>query len=273
MGAVMGAFAAASVLGVWSALELSRIGDWRTPFFAVAGLGLVLVTAVIWVMPPMRGHLETIGQSRPVRSLRAFLADPTVLLSLAATGLTMLGAFALIVNLSAYLQFNLGYPRGRLGFLYMMGGLVSFFSMRLAGRTVDRRGSVQVVTVGTALIVAVIALTFLPARPLIPAVALFIGFMMGNSTRIVALNTLTMRVPDANERARFMSAQSAVSHIATATGAGASALVLHEQPDHSLAGMPTLAVAAIVLSAALPFVIAAIASRVRARSVAASPPV
>ena len=273
LGAVMGAFAAASVLGVPAGLELARLGGWRAPFFGVAGMGVLLVTAVIWMMPPMHGHLRTLGQHSPTRPIRAFLSDGTVLLSLAATAVTMIGAFALIVNLSAFLQFNLGYPRGRLGFLYMMGGLVSFFTMRLAGRTVDRRGSVQVATFGSVLIASVIALVFLPVRPLIPAVALFIGFMMGNSTRMVALNTLTMRVPGPTERARFMSAQSAVQHLSTAAGAAASALVLHEQPDHSLQGMRTLAIATIALAAVLPLLVAAITSRVRAAVALAAPKV
>jgi predicted MFS family arabinose efflux permease len=273
LGAVMGAFAAASVIGVPAGLELARLGGWRTPFFAVASLGIVLVCAVVSMMPPMRGHLDASAGRQPARPLGAFLTDGTVLLSLAATATMMIGAFALIANLSTFVQYNLGTPRGQLGFLYMMGGLVSFFTMRLAGRTVDRRGSVQVALLGTVLILGVISLTFLPARPLIPVVALFVGFMMGNSTRIVALNTLTMRVPGPAERARFMSAQSAVQHLSTAAGAATSAAVLHEQSDHSLSGMRTLAIGAIVLSATLPVLVAWIASRVRARPVAAVPTV
>ncbi len=44
MGAVMGAFAVASVLGVPAGLELARLGGWRLPFIAVAALGGVLGT-------------------------------------------------------------------------------------------------------------------------------------------------------------------------------------------------------------------------------------
>ena len=36
LGAVMGAFAAASVLGVPAGLKLAELGSWRTPFFSVA---------------------------------------------------------------------------------------------------------------------------------------------------------------------------------------------------------------------------------------------
>ena len=42
LGSVMSAFSVASVLGVPAGLELARIGGWRLPFFAVAGIGLAL---------------------------------------------------------------------------------------------------------------------------------------------------------------------------------------------------------------------------------------
>lgn len=214
MGKVMGAFAAASVLGVPGGLALSRLGNWQTPFFVIAGLGLVVAAGSIFLMPPMRGHLSAAARTSAIRPLRAFLADTTVLLALAATAVNLIGAFSVVVNLSAYVQFNLGYPRARLDLLYMVGGAVSFFSMRLAGQQVDKRGATLVAAVGSVLIMAVIALTILPARPLIPVIAIFMGFMMANSTRMVALNALNSRIPAPAERGRFMSAQSSVQHMA-----------------------------------------------------------
>jgi predicted MFS family arabinose efflux permease len=178
-GIVMGSFSVASVVGVPLGLKLAELGGWRTTFFSVAGMGAVLVPAVIWMMPPMRGHLDGAARRVPARPLRAFFADPSVLLSLLAVAATMLGAFALIANLAAFLQFNLGYPRQHIDKLYAAGGAVAFVTMRIAGRIVDRRGSVLVTIIGTAVTVAVIAATFLPMHPWIPAVGLFIGFMMG----------------------------------------------------------------------------------------------
>lgn len=269
-GVVMGSFAVASVVGVPAGLELATLGGWRMPFFGVAGLGALLVTAVIAMMPPMRGHLEGAARATPARSLGAFFGDTTVLLSLLAMAVTMMGAFALIANLSAFLQFNLRYPREHLGLLYTAGGAVAFFTMQLAGRFVDKRGSVLVAVLGTAVTVAVIGVTFLPAQPWIPAVALFIGFMLGNSTRMVALNTLTMRVPALNERARFMSAQSAVQHLATAAGTAVAAGILRTNPDQSLSGMSTVAAGAIALALTMPLIVVAVARRVRAAAAAAA---
>ena len=56
MGAVMGAFSIASILGVPAGLELAHRGGWRLPFIAVALLGAILGTYAFVVLPPMSGH-------------------------------------------------------------------------------------------------------------------------------------------------------------------------------------------------------------------------
>ena len=266
LGAVMGAFSAASVVGVPASLDLASIGGWKTPFFVVAGLGFCVAAAAVSAMPPMCGHLESRGRQAPARRVGELLGDPTVLLSLAATAAVMTGSFAIIVNLSAFVQFNMHFPRRWLDSLYMAGGLISFFTMRLAGAFVDRRGSVPVATVASALVAGVIAAAFLPERSLVPAVVIYVGFMVANSARLVALNTLTTRVPAANERARFMSSQSAVQHLSTALGATISTALLTELPDHSLSGMATLAFGAIALCFVFPALLATVNTRVRARA-------
>lgn len=263
MGAVMGAFSVASVLGVPAGLELSRLGGWRLPFFAVAALGVLVVTAALLLMPalPARARQQTGGESP--RGLRSFLLSPTTLLSLSCTSVVMMGVFAVVPNISAYFQFNVGYPRGRLGLLYLVGGIISFFAMRLAGAAVDRRGATVVGVVGSVLMVFDLASGFIhPVRGL-PVMAIFVGLMLANSVRAVAMNALTSRVPPPSERARFMSAQSAVQHLSAALGAILSARILHERPGGGLEGMPAVAFVALVLSAMLPILMAKLSARLR----------
>jgi predicted MFS family arabinose efflux permease len=267
MGKVMGAFSVASVVGVPAGLELARLG-WQVPFFVIAGLGVVVAALVAALMPPMRGHLRSAEARAAGRPFGEFVRDPAVLLALGGTAVAMAGSFSIISNLSAFVQFNLGYPRGQLGVLYMAGGCVSFFSMRLAGFCVDRFGSARVVVVGTALVVLVIGLAFLPERPLLPVVLMFVGFMLANSTRLVAFNSLTTKVPAPVDRARFMSLQSAVQHLSTSAGATLSTWVLHERSDQSLDGMSKLAIFAIALSCALPMMVTLLQRRVRERDAA-----
>lgn len=274
MGKVMGAFSVASVVGIPVGLELASLGAWHTPFFTVAGLCLVAALASATQLPPMVGHLTSTGHRVSSTSLASFLANGPVLLSFSCSALAMIGAFAIITNLSSFVQFNLGYPREALGMLYMIGGVVTFFSMRVAGNAVDRWGAPRIVSVGTAALLTVIALAFIPARPLIPVVAIFAGFMLANSTRIVGLSSLTTRVPNASDRARFMSLQSAVQHISTSAGSAWSTWVLTEGPGGRLEGMPTVAVFSLGLSAVLPFLVTRLSHQLKERpALDASPPV
>jgi predicted MFS family arabinose efflux permease len=209
MGKVMGAFSAASVLGVPAGLELARLGGWRAPFFSVAGLGLLVAGAALFLMPPMTGHLRRAGAT--VAPARSLLRRPAALFSLAATSSAMMSGFLIIPNIAAHLQFDLGYPRAHLGLLYMAGGSVSFLVLRVGGRWVDRAGSARVAAVGTALFLAVLWVGFAFPRPWVPVLPLFVGFMTSNALRNVSTTALSTRVPGPSERARFLSTQSARS--------------------------------------------------------------
>jgi len=145
---------------------------------------------------------------------------------------------------------------------YMSGGAVTFFSMRIAGRMVDRFGSPRVAAAATALFLAVLGLAFLPARPALPVVAAFVGFMLCNSTRNVALSSLATRVPRAEERARFLSVQSAVQHLASSLGAILSSRLLSEGPGGRLLGIERVAAFTMTLALALPVLLWLVEGRV-----------
>jgi predicted MFS family arabinose efflux permease len=175
----------------------------------------------------------------------------------------MSAAFVVIPNLSAFIQFNLGYPRERLGLLYLVGGAVSFVNLRLVGALVDRLGATVVGTVG---VVALIALSFgwfIAAPGTLPVLGTFVTFMVFMSFRNVPYNTLTSRVPAPAERARFMSIQSAVQHLAAAAGAFASSRLLTELPDQRLVGMPRVATVSIALTALVPLLLFLVERRLR----------
>jgi predicted MFS family arabinose efflux permease len=262
MGMVMGAFSAASVLGVPAGLELARHFGWRAPFFAVAGLGVLIALFAVVMLPPMRGHL---GVRKELLPLRQLLAQRTVLLSWIMTFFVMAAGFILIPNISAYVQYNLGYPRARLGLLYLCGGAVSFFATQVAGRLIDRFGSFRVGSFGTLALVVAIFGGFVLVPPIFPVIGIFIVFMLAMGFRNVAYNTLTSKVPRSDERARFMSIQSAVQHAASAAGAFISSLMLTELPDGALVGMGRVGFTAIALTLTLPAFLFAVESAVRRR--------
>jgi predicted MFS family arabinose efflux permease len=261
MGAVMGAFSVASVLGIPIGLELARVGGWQLPFFAVAGLGLVIASLAITMMPPMTSHLAK--RSEISVSTLALLSRPLVWLALTITALAMIGNFAIVPNLSAYFQENRHYPRAELGLLYLTGGAVSFLTMRLSGKFTDRFGPARTAAFGTALFVLTLVLGFVQPYSGLPVLAIFVGFMVTSSFRFVAMQALASRVPSPAERARYMSVQSCVQHMASAVGAMLASGMLETLPDGSLVGMDRVATLTAALAALVPLVMFVVEARVQ----------
>ena len=263
MGAVMGAFSVASVVGVPLSLQLSVWGGWRLPFLVVGGLGLVVTATVGASLPSLRTHLSRPAQgAAPGRRL----FRPLVLTSFAMTAVTMASGFLVIPNISAYVQTNLGLPRHQLQWVYFIGGLVSFVTLRLVGRLVDRFGSFRVGTVAALVLALAFDLMFVHVPRATPVMGFAIFLFFALSARNVSYNTLASKVPEPAERARFMSFQSAVQHVASALGASVSAQVLFVQPDGKLGNVPVLGRMAIALTLLLPVLLFRVEREVRRRA-------
>jgi predicted MFS family arabinose efflux permease len=262
MGIVMGAFSAASVLGVPAGLELARMGGWRVPFFAVAGVGAMLAIAAIALLPPMTGHLAA-RAAAPAQGVRGFVTRPTVVLALSASAAIMTANFMLVPNLAAYWMFNFGYPRERLSLLYLVGGIVSFVAMPIAGRAVDRYGCTKVAVFGTATSVLLMLPVFIFPIYSLPVLAVFTAFMGFGSFRIIPLQTLGTRVPRADERARFMSAQAAVQFMAAAVGSVLGAQMLSEGPGGVLLGVNAVGAWSAALAMLMPLLVWSAERRLR----------
>jgi len=273
MGIVMSAFSVASVLGVPAGLELARIGSWRLPFIAVAGLGAAAMLLAWWLLPPLRDHTREAGAPAGWAGTREMLRQPPVIFSFMLAFATMMGAFILVPNLAAYMMGNLGFPRERLGLLYLAGGALSFLAMQACGPVIDRIGAFKVASAGIGLLLLVLYTGFVSYVPGLPVSVIFVAYMLAMSVRNVAYNTLTSRVPRPKERARFLSLRSAVQHMAAATGAFLSARMLRELPGGALDGIPRISQVSMTLIATLPFLFWIVERHVTAqeRSLAAKP--
>jgi predicted MFS family arabinose efflux permease len=262
---VLMAFSLASILGVPAGLELARFAGWRAPFFAIAALGFVAV-AVTRSLPPLVSHIAAARTMAPGRGLLTILAAPIVLRSYAMTFALQMSGFLVIPNISAYLQLNIGFPRAYLGLLYLVGGAVSLGSTRLAGRLVDRHGSLRTGGLGLALIAPLLVIGFVRPLRVVLVPAWFCAFMFALALRNVAYNTLVSKVPRPEERARFQSMQSTVTHIAISIGTAIAGALLTSRPDGSLVGVPNVAWLAISISTLVPFFMWRVERRVLAAS-------
>lgn len=260
MGAILSTFAVASVLGVPAGLELARLAGWRAPFFTLAALGAVVTAAAMSMLPPQRAHLS--ARSAPFREM---LSRSTVRLALTSVAIGAIAHNTLVPNLSAYIQFNRGYPRDQLGLIYMTGGAFVFGTSRLAGWLADRYGAPPVALFGTTLYAVVLIVGFIYPVDAIPVLVVFVGFMISSSFRFIPIQVLLTRIPAPHERARFMSVESAVDSVAATIGAMLGAQILTEHPDGSLAGIDDVAWLAIAMTFVYAALGYAIERRVRAR--------
>ena len=270
MGIVMAGFSVASVIGLPLGLMLARTGSWRTPFFVIGGL--VLVTfGLVWLwMPTLRGHLDRKLRQTPALEL---LFRREVMFGLATTGCVMFSVFSIVPHIPTYLINNLDFPRAQYELLYLVGGIVSFAVLQIAGRWVDRHGSLPVITAGTLVAITAIATGFTHEPPFVPVMVSFVMFMASGSLRGVAQSTLSTRLPAANERAQFMSLQSAVQHAAATLGSFVTASLMTTDPvTKHVSPMWLVAIVAMVAAAAAPVFLAATERVLRRREVPTAEP-
>jgi predicted MFS family arabinose efflux permease len=197
------------------------------------------------------------------------LGKREVQLSFLMSALVMMSGFVIIPYIPPYVVQNLGYPRDELWKLYTLGGFVSFGTMRVAGRLVDRYGSFRVGTAGALGSVVLTYLGFVHYPEWMHIYVLFMGFMLAMGFRNVSYNTLTSRVPEQAVRARFMSLQSAVAHLASALASAViGPMLLTNLPDGKLGGVASVAWVSICLALAVPPMLFVVERHVRMRAAA-----
>ncbi|MFV3130015.1 MFS transporter [Niveispirillum sp. KHB5.9] len=264
MGMVMGSLSISAVLGVPLALELSHLFGWRVPFLTVAGLGLIIIMVAVRLLGPQRTHMTEAPvalRDAPGHLLRvARGALPA--LAFALSFIAIVPSFMLITNMAVFVQFNLGFPREQLGMLYMVGGALSFFGMRVTGALVDRYGS-TLVTTGTALgLATLIWLLYYDWHWVaVPIVVLVPGFMVFNSARMVAQSAAVSKVPAPADRAGFMALVQSVTQVAGGVAALTGSAMLSTGPAGELLHISDVALVALGVTLLAPPLIWALERR------------
>ncbi len=253
MAAVMTSFSVASVVGVPAGLALAGWGDWRTPFFVLAAVGAGITALSVALLPPLRSHLSG-PRMRP--DLRTLLRLPAAWAGLLATACVTMSAFMVIPNLSAFIQFNLLWPRDHLPWLYVAGGVVTFGALRVFGWFSDRHGPVPLSVAGMSGYAFVGLLWFGMVPPPVPVWLLFPAMMLAMSARNVAHQSVLSGVADPRERAAFQSLNSAAQHISAAIAAFVATALLSTAPTGALVGMPVVAALALGFAVVVPFLLA-----------------
>ncbi len=249
-GALMSAFAMASVAGVPFGLYLGTHWGWHAPFLALVALGCPVLIVAAVALPPLRGHLGG-AAPHPLRQLVQTFSHPNHLRAFALVVTLMFGGFAVIPYISPYLVANVGMPEVRLPLVYVAGGAVTLFSAPLIGRLADRYGKLRVYRfVAPFSATFLLLVTILPPVPTAVAVAVVAALMVSNSGRMVAAMAMVTSSVLPAHRGGFMSANSSVQHMAGGLGSFLAGYLIGQTPDGRISNFGTVGVFAAAMTLA-----------------------
>ena len=218
---IMTAFSVASIVGVPFGLELASAYGWQTPFYVLSVFSLISLVLVVRYVP-----IKTLLE-KPVRyRFRQLLQQRVFWQGYLMTASVMFSSFMFIPNIATYVVFNLDFPLENMGQLYLVGGLVSFFVLQLAGKLIDRHGVLKVSLLGTIILCVVMIFGFIPGLLMLSAYVIYILFMSGMNFRGVTNQMVSSRIPPPQMRAGFLSMQTAVQHMSATLGAVFSSFIL-----------------------------------------------
>ncbi len=232
MGAVMSAFAVASVLGVPFSLYLTNIFNfnWHVPFLLVGGIGLIFLVLIRFFIPGMTDHIRTGEDRLPTKDmLRNAIPDLSQGSTLLFSGLLMMGHFLIIPFINPYMEFNKGFSKDQTPLIYLFGGLASFLAAFLLGRYADRVGKLPVFSVSVFLsLFMVLLITRMPTVPLFIALIFFAVWFILATGRAITAQAMISEVVGTQKRGSFMSLNGSVQQLGTGFASSIAGMVVLE---------------------------------------------
>ena len=237
MGWITMSFSLASVLGVPIALVLVDFfnGNWHVPFFVVSGL-----SSIIWIMvwqwiPTMRSHLTSrVGSFDRLATIKGVLQSVPQRNALLFTVLLVLGQFTVISFLTPYMINNVGLRQDQIKYIYITGGIATVLSGVAIGKSVDRWGRFRMFTIFALMsCVTMLMNTHLPKVPLYVVLTIAGFFFIFISGRMIPANTIISAVVLPQQRAGFMSLNSAAQSLASGTSAILAGAIIAQESEYA----------------------------------------
>jgi len=234
MGIIMTAFSAAAAFGVPFGLFLAQQFIWETPFYLLAGIGLVVEIFLFAFLPSVRGHLAD-GPPASWKNFLDLLANGNAWRALLLMVSLVFGHFTIIPFLSPHLVFNLKLPETYLTLVYILGGLLTILTAPWIGRLCDRLGRVPVFTVVVVCAATIIfLLTHAGPMPVAATLVLTSLFFIFASGRYVPAQAVLTSAVGANQRGGFMSLTACTRDLCTGLAAILAGRVVFRSGDELL---------------------------------------
>ncbi len=234
MGAVMSAFAAASILGVPISLYLTNLFkfDWHIPFLLIGFLGIVFVPLIIKHIPSMTGHIRPKENGANLfDALITVCKVPEQRSALIFSCLLMMGHFLIIPFINPYLEFNKGFSKDLTPMIYLVGGCASMVAALYLGKFSDKTGKLPVFSWSVFLsLPMVLIITAMPGVHFSVVLAFFAFWFIVATGRAITAQAMISEVVKADQRGSFMSVNGSVQQLGSGIAAlSAGAIVITEK--------------------------------------------
>ncbi len=222
IGIVLSAFSISSVVGVPIGLAISDYYGWRSSFYFVAGLALLILIFATLYLPKVGNFEKKVTLKEFLSSYGKVITNFKYLYSYIFLSLFAFSLFLMIPFINPYAVKNMAVAQSDLKYMYFFGGILTVICARLFGVLTDRYGPHKIMTL--LVFVSIIpVLYFGHAGPTYFAFYIFMGslFMAFVSGRMIPAMTLLSEVPLEKDRGRFM----AILNSFRATGVASAALI------------------------------------------------
>jgi predicted MFS family arabinose efflux permease len=232
MGIITLAFSSAAVLGVPIALILVDAFDnnWHIPFYGVS-----IAAALIWilafaVLPPINKHLLNRKHAfNPLSTIQEIVNNRVQRNALLFTVLLVLGQFTVVSFLTPYFINNVGLEQDQIKYIYITGGIATVLTGVAIGKSVDRWGRFRMFTIFALFsCITMLANTHLPPVQLWVVLTIAAFFFTFISGRMIPANTIISAVVKPEQRAGFMSLNSAAQSLASGSSAALAGMIIQQ---------------------------------------------
>jgi len=211
------------------------------PFVALAIVGSPALFITPFAMSRLDGHVGKV-HAHPLRSMAETFSHVNHLKAFALIVMLMLGSFTVWPLLPAYLEANVGMDeKTQLPWVYVVGGVLTFFTSPIVGKIADQYGKLIVYRVLIPIsAVLLIVITHLPPSPMYVSLAVFGLLMVCNVGRMIAAMAMVTSSVVPQRRGAFLSANASVQHIASGLGAFLGTLIVSRAVDGKIENFGTV---------------------------------
>jgi predicted MFS family arabinose efflux permease len=186
----------------------------------------------------MTKHLNLNGNQKPgfSQTLSNVFSSRIQIYGLMLSAFLMMGHFLIIPFITPYMEFNVGFERSQIKYIYMVGGIATLFTAPLVGKLADKHGKLKIFIYSALLsLLPVFFITNMPAIPFYYVLMVTaVWFILANS-RNIASSTMVSNVVPSEFRGSFMSINSAVQQLFTGLASLiAGLIVVTKKPNPQL---------------------------------------